>query len=138
MPNICLQHLVALYIVDRALSFDSVHDAARIDDPRVRALRGRVKLIASDELLQAGGRQAILELVTTGGVQLRKHVQHVRGTWGDPMPRSEVDAKARDLLQPILGEAGTDRLLAGLWNLENLSPAQMSQLIETAVPLAAH
>jgi 2-methylcitrate dehydratase PrpD len=138
MPNICLQHLVALYIVDRALSFDSVHDAARIDDPRVRALRGRVKLIASDELLHAGGRQAILELVTTSGVQLRKHVQHVRGTWGDPMPRSEVDAKARDLLQPILGQAGTDRLLAGLWNLENLSPAQMSQLIETAVPLAAH
>jgi 2-methylcitrate dehydratase PrpD len=129
MPNICVQHLIALYIVDRALSFDSVHDPARVDDPRVRAIRQRVTLVASDALLAAGGRQAILEIITKRGQVLRKHVQHVRGTWGDPMPRGEVDAKARDLLLPILGQARMDPLLAGLWNLEQLDAAQLDQLV---------
>jgi 2-methylcitrate dehydratase PrpD len=129
MPNICLQHLVALYMVDRQLSFDSVHDVARVDDPAVRALRKRVTLVASDALLKAGGRQAIMEVVTADGKKLYKHVEHVRGTWGDPMPRSEVDTKARDLLMPIIGQAGTDRLLAGLWDLEHLDAAALDALI---------
>ncbi len=134
MPNICLQHLVALYLVDRTLSFDSVHDPARIDDPRVRAVRSRVKLVASDTLLKEGGRQAILTLQARGGQVLRKHVRHVRGTWGDPMPREEVDAKARDLLLPIIGDAGTERLLQALWNLEHLSASELDTLVHQAVP----
>ncbi|MES2980044.1 MAG: MmgE/PrpD family protein [Pseudomonadota bacterium] len=133
MPNICLQHLLGLYLVDRSLSFDSVHDVSRIDDPRVRAVRSRVKLIASDALLKAGGRQAIVEIVTTSGQVIRKHVEHVRGTWGDPMPREEVDDKARDLLVPIIGEAGCARLLEGLWNLEHLDAGQLDRLIANAV-----
>ena len=95
----------------------------------MRALRKRVTLVASDALLKAGGRQAIMEVVTTGGEKLHKHVEHVRGTWGDPMPRSEVDTKARDLLMPIIGQAGTDRLLAGLWDLEHLDAAALDALI---------
>lgn len=138
MPNICLQHLVALYLVDRTLTFDSVHDPDRIDDPRVRALRAKVKLIASDPLLREGGRQAILTLQARGGTTLRKHVRHVRGTWGDPMPRSEVDAKAQDLLAPILGAGKTQTLLQSLWQLEHLDAGALDRLIHDAVPAAAH
>jgi 2-methylcitrate dehydratase PrpD len=134
MPNICLQHLVALYLVDRTLSFDSVHDRARFDDPRVLALRSRVILVASDELLRAGGRQAIVTLRTHAGKVLHKHVKHVRGTWGDPMPRAEVDAKARDLLLPILGSEPTAALLSSLWQLEYLNAEAFNALIEKACP----
>lgn len=137
MPNICLQHLVALYLVDRTLTFDSVHDPARIDDPRVRALRARVQLIASEPLLREGGRQAILTLQARGGITLRHHTRHVRGTWGDPMPRSEVDAKAQDLLGPILGTGKTRTLLTALWSLEQLDAASLDALIHQAVPAAA-
>ncbi|MDB5742574.1 MAG: hypothetical protein JWR68_889 [Polaromonas sp.] len=133
MPNICLQHLVALYLVDRTLSFDSVHDLVRVDDPRVRAVRQRVTLVSSDALLKAGGRQAIMEIVTSSGEKLRKHVEHVRGTWGDPMPRSEVDAKARDLLAPIIAGSAMQDLLAGLWNLEHLTAAELDSLIAGTV-----
>ncbi len=134
MPNICLQHLVALYLVDRTLSFDSVHDPARIDDPRVLAVRSRVKLVASEALLRDGGRQAILTLQARGGQVLRKHVRHVRGTWGDPMPRAEIDAKARDLLQPVVGASATERLLQTLWNLEHLDAGELDTLVHQAVP----
>ena len=124
-------------MVDRTLSFESVHDAARINDPRVRALRSRVTLVASDELLRQGGRQAILSLQTRNGRSLRKHVRHVRGTWGDPMPRSEVDAKARDLLLPVLGQARTEPLLASLWQLEQLDAQALDTLIQRASPVQA-
>jgi 2-methylcitrate dehydratase PrpD len=134
MPNICLQHLVALYLVDRTLSFDSVHDRARFDDPRVLALRIRVTLVPSVELLRAGGRQAIVTLRTHAGKVLHKHVKHVRGTWGDPMPRAEVDAKARYLLLPILGGEPTAALLSSLWQLEYLNAEAFNALIEKACP----
>jgi 2-methylcitrate dehydratase PrpD len=134
MPNICLQHLVALYLVDRKLSFESVHDAKRLEDPRVREIRAKIQLIASEPLMKAGGRQAIIHVITEDGQTLHKHVQHVRGTWGDPMPRSEIHEKAKDLLEPVIGAESADRLLASLWNLENLNAAELDQLIESAQP----
>jgi 2-methylcitrate dehydratase PrpD len=129
MPNVSLQHLTALYIVDRGLTFESAHDFARMADPRVAALRARVKLIPSEEIQKAGGRQAIVTIVSEDGQELRHHTRHVRGTWGNPMPRAEVDAKARDLIAPLLGPAKTDELLAQLWVLETLDAKDLDNLL---------
>jgi hypothetical protein len=130
MPNICLQHLVALYLVDRKLTFDSVHDAQRMEDPQVRAVRKNIQLIPSKDLMNSGGRQAIVDIVTTDGQTQHKHIQHVRGTWGDPMPRSEVHEKAKDLLDPVIGESASTQLLAALWNLENLDANTLDRLLQ--------
>ncbi|PIT82638.1 MmgE/PrpD family protein [Limnohabitans sp. 15K] len=137
MPNICLQHLVALYLVDRKLTFDSVHNAQRMDDPKVRETRSKIQLIASESLMKSGGRQAIVTITTHEGQTLYKHVQHVRGTWGDPMPRSEIHEKAKDLLEPVLGTASADALLSSLWNLEHLDATALDQLIHSAQAAAA-
>jgi len=130
MPNICLQHLMALYLVDRKLTFDSVHDAQRMEDPQVRAVRKNIQLIPSKDLMNSGGRQAIVDIVTTDGQTQHKHIQHVRGTWGDPMPRSEVHEKAKDLLDPVIGESASTQLLAALWNLENLDANTLDRLLQ--------
>lgn len=137
MPNICLQHLVALYLVDRKLTFDSVHDVQRMEDPKVREARSKIQLVASESLMKSGGRQAIVTITTNEGQTLNKHVQHVRGTWGDPMPRSEIHEKAKDLLEPVLGAASADTLLSSLWNLENLDASALDQLIQSAQPAAS-
>lgn len=129
MPNICLQHLVALYLVDRKLSFDSVHDVERLDDPQVRSIRHKIQLIASEDLMKSGGRQAIVNITTTEGQTFNKHIRHVRGTWGDPMPRSEVHDKAKDLLDPVIGKDAANHLLEALWNLENLDAKTLDQLL---------
>lgn len=134
MPNICLQHLVALYLVDRKLTFESVHDPKRMDDPKVRDIRSKINLIASDALMKSGGRQAIVDIALHDGQTLHKHVQHVRGTWGDPMPRLEIHEKAKDLLEPIIGTPSAESLLASLWNLENLDAISLDQLIQSAQP----
>jgi 2-methylcitrate dehydratase PrpD len=130
MPNISLQHLSALYIVDRGLTFESAHDFARMADPVVAALRARVKLIASEALQRAGGRQAIVTIETDDGRTLRHHTPAVRGTWGNPMPREEVDAKARDLIVPLLGQERSETLLAQLWRLETLDADALDRLLE--------
>lgn len=129
MPNISLQHLTALYIVDRGLTFESAHDFARMADPAVSDLRARVKLVPSEEIQKSGSRGAIVTIVTRDGKELRHHTRHVRGTWGNPMPRAEVDAKARDLIAPLLGAAATDTLLAQLWSLETLDAPALEKLM---------
>ncbi len=129
MPNISLQHLVAIYIVDRGITFASAHDFARMQDPKVAALRAKVKLIPSKPLEESGSRQAIVTIESETGPTLRHHTEHVRGTWGNPMPREEVDAKARELIEPLLGRATTADLLAQLWVLETLDAPAIHELL---------
>ena len=40
----------------------------------------------------------------------------------------------KDLLEPVIGAASTEKLLASLWNLENLDANALDQLINSAQP----
>ena len=53
IPDICLQHLVAMMIVDGGATFASVHDATRMNDPKVLAVRKLVEAVPSQELAAA-------------------------------------------------------------------------------------
>jgi hypothetical protein len=57
------------------------------------------------------------------------------GTWGNPMQRSEVDAKARDLIGPVLGSERTSQLLSSLWRLEQINREEVAALIKSIAPL---
>ena len=71
IPDLCLQHLVALMIVDRGATFASVHDVARMSDPKVLAVRKLVELVPSEELHKAvPARQAIVRIETADGRSL--------------------------------------------------------------------
>src|SRR5262249_57023182 len=68
IPDICLQHLVAMMIVDGGATFDSVHDAARMSDPKVLAIRKLVEAVPNQELVKAvPARQAIVKIDTADG-----------------------------------------------------------------------
>jgi 2-methylcitrate dehydratase PrpD len=104
MPDINVQHLVALLIADRALTFQSVHDHARMHDPAVLAIRERIELVPSQELMEAHPpRQAIVEIALRDGRSLMHRTRAVRGTADNPMARAEVEAKALDLTRGALG-----------------------------------
>src|SRR5262244_692601 len=53
MPDVNVQHLMALLLTDRALTFHSVHDHARMHDPAVLAVRRLIELVPSQELAEA-------------------------------------------------------------------------------------
>ena len=121
MPDICLQHLAALMLLDGTVTFASSHDERRMKDRRVLEMRRRIEFRGSAEFTRAGGRQAIVEVELAGGRRLRHHTQVVKGTAGNPMSRAEVDAKCYDLVAPILGKNRGRALLDAVWSLERLS-----------------
>jgi 2-methylcitrate dehydratase PrpD len=121
MPDVCVQHLAALALVDGGVSFASCHDHDRMQDAGVQAVRSRITLIASDELAAAvPARQAIVEIETGNGERLRHHAKAVRGTPDNPMTAEEIDAKARDLIEPVIGAARAERLVGAIGKLEKL------------------
>ena len=104
MPDVNVQHLMALLLTDRALTFDSVHDHARMSDPAVLAVRRLVELVPSQELAEARPpRQAIVEISLQDGRSLTHRTRAVRGTADNPMTRAEVETKALDLVRGPLG-----------------------------------
>jgi 2-methylcitrate dehydratase PrpD len=112
MPDICLQHLVAVMLLDKTVSFRAAHDKTRMQDPTVLRERAKVELVPDEELERLiPKRVAIVEVTLTDGTRLTERVEAVRGTPENPMSRDEVIAKARDLMVPVLGGATCDKLI---------------------------
>ena len=121
IPDICLQHMVAVMLLDKTASFAAAHDKPRMQDPAVLRERSKVQLIGDDDLeRRLPQREAIVEVTFTDGTKLTEHVTAVRGTVENPMPREEVVAKARDLMAPVLGAATTASLIEKVLALESV------------------
>ena len=118
-PNICLQHLIALMLVDRGLTFETSHDASRMKEPRIRRLRKLIHFEGSRALREAGGRQALVAVITRSG-RLGHHTRAVRGAADNPMTDQEVDAKCAGLLGPVLGARKARRLADAIWDIERV------------------
>jgi 2-methylcitrate dehydratase PrpD len=121
MPDICMQHLCAIMLLDRTVTFKSSHDEKRMRHPKVLALRKKITLVPDEELSRAmPSRQGIIELTLRDGRGLRHHTKAVHGTWENPMTRAEVDAKSYDLIAPVAGKARARKLCDAVWNLEKV------------------
>lgn len=132
MPDVCLQHLVAICLLDRGLSFESCHDKMRMADPNVLALRAKMTAIPSPELTVAKpARQAILEVRTRDGQSYRHHTKAVRGTPANPMTDGDVEAKAHDLLVPVIGDKASRSLIDAVWRIEKFNDINaLSHLVQ--------
>ena len=92
-----------------------------MNDPVTRGLRDRTTLIHDDSLVGAiPPRQGIVEIKLRDGRVLRHHAKAVRGTPFNPMAWDEVVAKAHDLMAPVLGEAGSRRVIETVRGVEAL------------------
>jgi 2-methylcitrate dehydratase PrpD len=121
IPDICVQYLTALAIVDGTVGFAAAHDEARMKDKGVQAVRDRIALIPSPELSTAiPARQAIVEIELADGRKLRHHAKAVRGTPDNPMTTQEIDDKALDLMAPIIGKERAGKLVAAVRTIDTL------------------
>jgi 2-methylcitrate dehydratase PrpD len=121
IPDICLQHMVAIMMLDKTVTFRSAHETARMKDPGVLRERVKVQLIPDEELeKRLPRREAIVDVVLADGKKLTDHVENVRGAVENPMSREEVIAKARDLVTPVLGVPKTAKLIETVFSIENL------------------
>jgi 2-methylcitrate dehydratase PrpD len=122
MPDICLQHMVAVMLIDKTATFKSAHDKARMQDPAVLRVRAKVNLVLDDEELQRAlpRREAIVEIKFTDRTRIVEHVMAVRGTPSNAMTREEVVAKARELMAPVLGATNAASIIDKLLGIENV------------------
>jgi len=121
IPDICMEHMVAIMLLDKTVTFSSAHDKARMKDPAVLKQRTKVQVLADPRIdARRPRREAIVELTLKDGTQLTDWIRDVRGTAENPMTRQEVVDKARDLITPVLGAAPCLALISKVLLLESL------------------
>jgi 2-methylcitrate dehydratase PrpD len=121
MPDISLQHLIAVMLEDGTVSFEAAHDKARMQDPAIQNERAKVQLIPDEELEKMYPmRETIVQVTTNEGKQITKRVDAVRGTAENPMSTEELISKCRDLIPPVLGAQKCDRLINTIFEIEEV------------------
>jgi 2-methylcitrate dehydratase PrpD len=115
MPDVCIQHMIAVMLVDKTATFRSAHDKPRMQDPVILRHRAKVRLDPG-----AGGRPPLVVVRLTDGTSLSEDVAAVLGTPNNPMSRDQVVAKSRDLMMPVLGASASAKLIEKALSLENV------------------
>jgi 2-methylcitrate dehydratase PrpD len=119
MPDVNVQHLLAMLLIDGRLSFAAIHDEDRMRDPAILGLRQKMTVIPSEELMHARPRrQAIVAIKTRDGRSLSRRSIAVRGTADNPMTQAEVEAKALELIGSALGARRANAIVRAMRNLE--------------------
>jgi 2-methylcitrate dehydratase PrpD len=120
MPDICLQHMMAVMLNDKTVSFHAAHDKPRMQDAAVLRQRAKVHLVQDEELTKLlPVRVTVVEIELKNGTRLSERVTAVRGTPRNPMTRAEVIDKARDLIAPVLGREISGRLIETIFKIED-------------------
>ena len=79
MPDVNCQYVMAVTLVDGALTFESSHSYERMQDPRVRAVQARVQLVADQALMDpAAPRSGRVEVTLRDGRTVSHFTRHAR------------------------------------------------------------
>ena len=93
-----------------------------MQDAAILRERAKVSLVRDGELSQfLPIRVAAVEIEFADGTRLSERISAVRGTPRNPMSRTEVMEKARDLTAPILGRDKSKGLLDAVYAIETVT-----------------
>src|ERR1043166_3080454 len=87
MPDISLQHLVSLLLLDHELTFESSHNVARMQDQTVLALKRKISLVPD---VTRERRRAFVTIHLRNGSAFSHKAGPVRGSPANPMSQSEI------------------------------------------------
>ena len=134
MPDISVQHMLAVMLLDRTASFAAAHDRPRMQDAAVLRERAKIQLVFDEGLEKLHPmRVAIVEVTLNDGTKLSERIEAVRGTFENPMPREEVVSKARDLMAPVLGAEKAGKLIEKILALESVHEIrELRPLLQTS------
>ena len=121
MPDVNCQHIIAVALVEGTVSFEDSHSYERMKDPKVRAAKERVQLVADKSLMDpAAPRSGRVEVTLKDGRTVSHFTRHAPGTKENPMDTESVNAKARSLMAPVLGAEKTEAIIQRVNDLEKL------------------
>lgn len=121
MPDVNLQYLMAVALLDGAVSFADSHSRERMKDPQVLAVKQRVQLVPDRALMDPDApRSGRVEVTLRDGRTVSHFTRYAPGTKENPLDTEGVNAKARGLMEPVLGPAKTTALIRAVNQLEQL------------------
>jgi 2-methylcitrate dehydratase PrpD len=122
MPDVNLQYLMAVALIDGTVSFDASHSYERMKDPRVLAVKQRIELVGDRGLMDpAAPRSANVDVRLRNGRTVTHFTRHAPGTKENPLDTAGVAAKARTLIAPVLGDNRCEQVIARINTLETLT-----------------
>lgn len=125
MPDVNCQHVISMALVDGDVSFDDSHSYERMKDPRVLAVKARVQLVADPKLMdRAAPRSGLVEVTLRDGRTVSHFTRHAPGTKENPMDTASVAAKARKLMEPVLGAERTEEVIRLAGTIEDVKDAR--------------
>jgi len=112
MPDVNFQHIIAVALVKGQVSFEDSHSYEQMKDPKMRALKERVQLVADPTLMDPDApRSGRVEVMLHDGRTVTHFTRHAPGTKENPLDTESVSAKARILMEPVLGTSKTEELI---------------------------
>ena len=118
MPDISLQHLLAVMLLDGTMTFAAAHDYKRANDPKVRRMRERIRAIADPAIpAPVRGWRCVMEVTLKDGRKLIRQTMAAKGSPDNPLDRNEVAEKALDLMGPVIGKARGQALITALYGI---------------------
>jgi 2-methylcitrate dehydratase PrpD len=134
MPDVNLQYLMAVALIDGAVSFDASHSFDRMKDPQVLAVKQRVQLVGDRSLMDpAAPRSANVEVRLRDGRTVSHFTRFAPGTKENPIDTEAVAAKARSLIAPVLGDERCEAVIRRINTLETLPSVRDLAALLTAV-----
>jgi 2-methylcitrate dehydratase PrpD len=122
LPDVNCQYIIAVALVDGAVSFADSHSHERMEDPQIRAVRQQVDLVADRSLMDPEApRSGLVEVTLRDGRTVSHFTRYPPGTKENPLNTDGVNAKARGLMAPVLGESRTEALIERVNGLQDLA-----------------
>jgi 2-methylcitrate dehydratase PrpD len=130
MPDVNCQYLMATALVDGVVSFANSHSREHMADPQIRAIMQRVQVVGDPKLTDpAAPRSGLVEVTMRDGRTVSHFTRFPPGTKENPVNTQAVNAKARDLMAPVLGARRTQVIIQRLNALEEVG--NMRELVRS-------
>jgi len=121
MPDINLQYILAVTLLDGDLSAEAAHSLERMKDPEVQELQSRIQILPDPEMSSFFPNcNAVVEVTARGGRKFRKQIKTFSGNEDKPLSTEEVEKKAAELLEPVLGAQRSRQLMDAVGRLETI------------------
>jgi 2-methylcitrate dehydratase PrpD len=118
MPDVNIQHMIAVILIDKDATFKAAHDVARMKDPAILRERAKVKLVPGGA--RGSVQPPLVQVRLADGTTVSEDVKAVLGTVDNPMTREQVVAKCRSLMTPVVGAASSTRLIDSILSIEQV------------------
>jgi 2-methylcitrate dehydratase PrpD len=120
-PTINFHYLMAIAMLEGGVSYEASLDFARMQTPDIKELMGRIEMKLSDALQkEMPNRTAIVHVTTRDRRTYTKHVNAVLGTPVNPMASAQHDEVCMELMEPVLGKAGAQNLVAAVHAIDQM------------------